>query len=107
MKAITLIAAAIGAAFALPFTASAAGDNTVKPEPAGDSLFKRLDVNKDGYVTRDEARDAPELQGRFAELDVNNDGKISRQEMQALNAKESATGGSSARGDSPKTGKAR
>ena len=54
------------------------------------ALFERLDRNKDGFVTREEARDAAELQGRFAELDVNNDGKISREEMQAINAKPGA-----------------
>jgi hypothetical protein len=56
------------------------------------ALFERLDRNKDGFVTRDEARDATELQGRFAELDKDNDGKISSSEMHELDRGRSATG---------------
>ena len=59
---------------------------------SGSALFDRLDKNKDGFVTRDEARDATELQGRFAELDQDNDGKISRSEMRALDDERSAAG---------------
>jgi hypothetical protein len=108
MKASILIAAAVTAAFAS--LASVAGDkaalaqagsNPHKAERAGDGLFNRLDADRDGYVTRDEARDATELQGRFAELDVNNDGKISRKEMQALDAKPGATGSTAAGGSKP------
>ena len=57
------------------------------------ALFKRLDRNNDGFISRDEAKDATELQGRFAELDQDNDGKISRSEMQGLDA--GATGATS------------
>src|SRR5258706_13961903 len=91
-----MIAAAV-ACFLVPFAASADDKATAgaKAEKASGSsasgrtggsaaLFDRLDKNKDGFVTRDEARDATELQGRFAELDINNDGKISREEMRAL-----------------------
>jgi len=56
------------------------------------ALFERLDKNKDGFVTRDEARDATELQGRFAELDKDNDGKISASEMRELDGERSAAG---------------
>ena len=54
--------------------------------------FDRLDRNRDGYISRDEANDAPELQTRFSELDTNNDGKLSREEYDAL--KSSAAGSS-------------
>jgi hypothetical protein len=42
--------------------------------------FDRLDKNRDGFVSRDEAKDASELNTRFTELDANNDGKLSRDE---------------------------
>jgi hypothetical protein len=56
------------------------------------ALFNRLDRNSDGFISRDEARDATELQGRFAELDKDNDGKISAAEMRAMDSGRSATG---------------
>ncbi len=49
------------------------------------SNFDRLDRNGDGYISRDEAKDAAELQTRFSELDRNNDDKLSREEYDALN----------------------
>jgi hypothetical protein len=47
--------------------------------------FDALDKNHDGFVSRDEAKDAAELDTRFSELDANNDGKLSRDEYNALN----------------------
>lgn len=46
--------------------------------------FEALDKNHDGYVSRDEAKDASELNTRFSELDVNNDGMLSRDEYNAM-----------------------
>ena len=46
--------------------------------------FERLDKNGDGFISRDEAKDAAELNTRFSELDKNNDGKLSREEYDAL-----------------------
>jgi hypothetical protein len=55
--------------------------------------FDLLDTNGDGFISRDEAKDAPELQTRFSELDKDNDGKLSREEYGALNeAASGATG---------------
>jgi hypothetical protein len=101
----TVVAAAVAAAFALPFAASADNDKPKSEKAAGPAasarttgsatLFDRLDKNRDGFVSRDEARDATELQGRFAELDTDNDGKISRSEIRALdNDRRSAAGSS-------------
>ena len=50
----------------------------------GDARFKDLDRNGDGFVSRDEGRDAEELNTRFSELDANNDGKLSRDEYAVL-----------------------
>ena len=58
--------------------------------------FDRLDTNGDGFISRDEAKDAPELQTRFSELDKDNDGKLSREEYGALN--EGSRGASGATG---------
>jgi hypothetical protein len=59
-------------------------------DPTGsDTRFKDLDSNADGFVSRDEGRDAEELNTRFSELDVNNDGKLSRDEYAVL-AREAA-----------------
>ena len=55
--------------------------------------FERLDKNHDGFISRDEAKDAAELNTRFSELDKNNDGKLSREEYNALDS-----GAKSARG---------
>lgn len=106
MKLKTLIAVAIAGAFAVPGIVMAQSatsqprDQAHKSAPgtgaAGRSgrsaaLFDRLDRNNDGFISRDEAKDATELQGRFAELDKDNDGKISASEMRALDAGRSAT----------------
>ena len=90
----------IAIALAAPCSALAQGDKAQKsPQAAAESttsakLFQRLDRNNDGFVSRDEAKDASELQGRFVELDKDNDGKISRAEMAALDAERGAAGGS-------------
>ena len=114
-----LMALAVAGAFAVPAAASAAGDSvrTAQPSagatkdvhPRGTSLdphgrFDELDVNHDGYVSRDEARNAEELNTRFSELDRDNDSKLSRQEYNAFEADRRAQGhGSSDRAASGAT----
>jgi hypothetical protein len=53
-------------------------------EPGSDTRFKDLDRNGDGFVSRDEGKDAEELHTRFSELDANNDNKLSRDEYAVL-----------------------
>ena len=53
--------------------------------------FSALDKNHDGYVSRDEARDAT-WANRFSELDKDNDGRLSQSEFNAMNAGSGATG---------------
>jgi hypothetical protein len=55
--------------------------------------FERLDRNGDGFISRDEAKDAMELNTRFSELDKNNDGKLSREEYNSLNTSTSGAAG--------------
>ena len=116
------MAIAVAGAFALPLTSAASdtgasakqeGANprgqaspTGKGESATGATGKRgrfdaLDKNHDGFISRDEAKDATELDTRFSELDVNNDGKLSRDEYNAVNASaRGATGTGSMSGKS-------
>ena len=97
----TLMAIAVAGAFALPVVALAsAGSDTIVVAQAGANppgtaspgtgssanatRFDSLDKNRDGFISRDEAKDAMELNTRFSELDKNNDGKLSREEYDAL-----------------------
>lgn len=43
--------------------------------------FKRLDLNGDGLLSRDEARGDLDLGPRFNDIDINRDGVITPQEM--------------------------
>ena len=95
----TLIAAAVAAAFPLSF-AHAAGDkdkvsgekstpvakseSSAKPTKAdaAEAMFVQMDKNKDGFVTKEEAKGTPHEKD-FAKLDRNHDGKLSRAEHAA------------------------
>lgn len=78
---------ALAVALALGCSAALAADKARPPEgatPTGQSLFERLDKDKDGYVTREEARNLPaDTKLDFSKLDANTDGRISRAEMDA------------------------
>ena len=53
-------------------------------DAGSEARFRDLDRNGDGFVSRDEGKDAEELNTRFTELDVNNDNKLSRDEYAVL-----------------------
>jgi Ca2+-binding EF-hand superfamily protein len=97
MKRRTLISLSIAAAFALPLTAQAGGDKASQGASASgaEQMFKSLDKNKDGNITREEAKGTPHDQD-FAKLDKNNDGKLSRAEHAAApeHANDKAASGS-------------
>ena len=99
----TFIAAAVAAAFALPFSASAAGDKAdkassgssasgstgdkaasgaTKSDGGAEAMFKSLDKNKDGFMSKEEVKGTPHEKD-FSTLDKNHDGKLSRQEHAA------------------------
>ncbi len=44
------------------------------------SIFKELDRDKDGQISKDEAKRSADVQTRFDELDANRDGKVSMTE---------------------------
>lgn len=84
---------------ALPLAVTAA-DSTTQPSGSGSpgssttessspttgredtvpSIFKDLDTNKDGYVSRDEAKRSAEATARFSEMDTDRDGRIAAAE---------------------------
>jgi Ca2+-binding EF-hand superfamily protein len=55
-----------------------------------ESGFAKLDKNKDGYISKAEAKGEPELSANFDKWDLNNDGKLNRAEYLAAMAKEDA-----------------
>jgi len=110
----TLIAAAVAAAFALPFSASAAGDKAAssgdkaassgatKSDGGAEAMFKALDKNKDGNITKEEAKGTPHDKD-FSKLDKNNDGKLSRQEHAAAPEHSGAASGSTEQSKKPQS----
>jgi hypothetical protein len=114
MKARTFIACAIAAAFAIPLAAHAGGDKQSGASSGGtaasgagasgaEAMFKSLDKNKDGNLSRDEVKGTPH-DNDFAALDKNNDGKLTRQEHAAApeHAGDKAAAGGSAGGTKSK-----
>lgn len=120
MKLKTLIAAAVAAAFAFPLASYAAGDKAssassgdtksgsasggaTKSDGGAEAMFKSMDKNKDGSISKDEAKGTP-YDKDFAKLDKNSDGKLSAQELAAApepagKASAGATSSSGASGD--------
>lgn len=121
MRRRTLIALSIAAGFALPLTVQAAGEDKAKSSgssatpstsqgasgsasaggtagSSGDAkMFEQLDKNKDGSISKEEAKGTPHEKD-FTTLDKNNDGKLSRQELTAASEHgkdKAATGGTS------------
>jgi hypothetical protein len=107
MKLKTLIAAAAAAALALPLSTLGAGDKVSPASGAASSgasadggaeaMFKALDKNTDGSISKDEAKGTPHDKD-FAKLDKNRDGKLSRQEYAAAPEHAGAASSSSGAG---------
>lgn len=61
-------------------------DGTTTPGMSGttsgdtSSMFKELDRDKDGQVSKDEAKRSADVQARFDQIDANRDGKVSMTE---------------------------
>jgi hypothetical protein len=73
--------------------------NTPKAEAGATSRggFSTMDKNNDGYISRDEAKDAT-WSNRFTELDKDNDGRLSQSEYSAMQAGSAATGATGSAG---------
>ena len=111
MNAKSLITAAVAAAFALPLAAYADGDKasssggssaaasssgggqaSAGASSGAEQMFKDLDKNKDGFISREEAKGSPH-EKEFDKLDKNGDGKLSREEHAAAHKAQASTGG--------------
>ena len=102
----TLIAAAVAAAFAaLPFAVQAAGDKAssgaTKSDGGAEAMFKAMDKDKDGSISKEEAKGTPHDKD-FTKLDKDKDGKLSRPEHASApeHASKASTGATSSGGTS-------
>jgi hypothetical protein len=113
MKRKPLFAALLAAAFAFPLAAGAGNDKTsgatssstqapsttASNDGGAEAMFKSLDKNGDGFISKEEAAGTPHA-AAFAQLDKNGDGKLSREEHAAapehMAAKSSASSGKTA-----------
>jgi Ca2+-binding EF-hand superfamily protein len=78
----------VAAALALAVGAAYADDKVGKDQ--NDPGFHALDKNKDGYISRGEAKGNPTLSKKFKEADKNGDGKLSRAEYLTAMTKQDA-----------------
>ena len=122
----TLIAFAVAAALPLTALAQMGSPSAPSKSPSGtsnsssgssgsgmskDSPLNRLDTNKDGYVSKGEAKGSAEVSKNFKELDKDHDGKLSPSELSASSStgrssdsSSSGSSGSKSGGTSPGTG---
>jgi len=78
MKALPIVAAL---AAVLSVTAAYAGDYDAAKTGAESSDYSKLDTNRDGNVSKDEAMADPTLSPKFDELDKDQSGSLSTTEL--------------------------
>ena len=110
MRTNLLIVAAIAAALAASCThtsrdrtASYSGPASARMDGGAETMFRALDKNKDGFISRAEAQGSPH-QGDFEALDRNRDGMLSREEHAAAHARSSSAPMTEPRAAAPGTG---
>ena len=79
----------VAAALALAVGGTYAEDKIGKDQ--NDPGFHALDKNKDGFISREEAKGNPALAAKFKQADKNGDGKLSRAEYLEAMTKQDAT----------------
>jgi hypothetical protein len=87
MRLKTLVAVAVTAAFAVSPLTQAQSD---KPAAGATTPGSAMDKDKDGSISREEAKGTP-FEKDFDKLDKDNDGKLSRDEQGAAKAGAGAT----------------
>ena len=110
MRTNLLIVAAIAAAFAASCahtnrdrTASYSGPASARSDGGAETMFRALDKNRDGFISRAEAQGSPHQQD-FDALDTNRDGMLSREEHAAAHARSAAAPMTDQRAAAPGTG---
>jgi len=81
----TLAVAALGVA-ALAAPAFADDATSTKRAKHVDDVLARLDTNKDGKISKDEASKGPRLSKHFDEVDTDHDGFVTKAELTAAMA---------------------
>jgi Ca2+-binding EF-hand superfamily protein len=88
MLGVTVFALAAGSAWAADQSTEKNKSNISNATRSEDSTFAKLDKNKDGYISKAEAKVDAALTKDFDKFDLNHDGKLNRAEYLAARAKE-------------------
>lgn len=87
-----IIALALGSTLAIADGKTGASADAGAAPAAGQTMqWDQIDANKDGYVSKQEAKDG-RIAADFASIDVNTDGRLSKDEFAALQAASGAAG---------------
>jgi Ca2+-binding EF-hand superfamily protein len=80
----TIIVAAVSA-LSLSMLSSASAQGFMEGRVA--KKLQEADRNKDGLISREEAKIMPRLEKNFDAIDTNKDGQLSKEELEAFRAK--------------------
>jgi Ca2+-binding EF-hand superfamily protein len=86
MKVRTVITT-LAAASALTFGALSSAQAQGFFENRAMKKMQESDKNKDGMISREEAKNMPRLEKNFDAIDTNKDGQLTKEEMEAFRAK--------------------